>query len=214
MAQLVPVHNSLDMTIALAILVGRAILAKYITMKKIKQFLKTVWFWCKVALPIVGLTLWFGVMPFRSSTVSAEVPQVKTIDLTPQKLEAMKVDVVKRLTDCENSHYTEDDAIVIYDNNAAGSLQGKDVWSYGELQWKLGTILDEVKARDGITITAKEAKLLAFDTPKAQSLAKFTIFVNKGKGIEHWYNCANNPKFFPDGGAAEVKWIKKLEGTI
>lgn len=180
--------------------------------------IKKIMFWIWAVVPMVAVIATYsgGINDMFTSEVHAQVPEVKvkTIDKTPEKIEELKADVVKRLTDCENGNFTEDDAPVIWDNNSGNTLTGKNIPSYGELQWKTGTIIDEIKARDSITLTSKEAKLLAFDTPKAQELAIFTIFVHGGKGIEHWYNCSNNPKYFPHGGKAEVEWIKRLEEVI
>lgn len=169
-----------------------------------KSYCRRVWHWIKVSAfvsLVLFITASFGAAFMSTSTVTAT-----TVNLLPEKLEELKDDLVNRLADCENGHYTEDDAIVMYDNNAAGSLNGKNVFSFGEMQWKVSTIQHQVKLRDGHSITQKEAVLIALNTSEAKKLAKFTIFSGKdSKGVGHWHNCATKLGLYE-----EVKVIKKL----
>lgn len=139
-----------------------------------------------------------------SSHVEASNPEVKVIDLTPEKIEALKDEVVARLLACESAGHKEEDAIIMYDNNQAGTLKGKNVWSLGQLQWKVSTVQIYAKMRDGSILTQKEAVLLALDTQEASSLAKYVIFDTDG-GIWNWKNCADKLNL-----GAEVSAIKKL----
>lgn len=161
-----------------------------------KKFFKGLAFWV-ASVAVVSATI---AMSISSSTVTATVPDV--IDNTPTKIDALKDEVVASVLSCESAGYKEDDAIVTYDNNQAGSLKGKNVWSFGQLQFKVSTIQHYSSLR-GVTLTQKEAVLLALDTDKASDLAKYVIFDQNG--IDNWHNCAVKLSL-----QAEVSAIQKL----
>lgn len=168
-----------------------------------KTYLKRAVMWVASVAVVAGVATTF----VSYGEVEAQNPEIKVVDLTPEKIEVLKTDLVERLTQCEGMHYTEEDAIVTYDNNPKETLRGKNVWSFGLLQWKVSTIQSQVKLRDGKDITQKEAVLLALDTSEAQALAKYTIFSGKdAKGIGHWHGCAEKHDLY-----GEVKMIQRLE---
>ena len=137
--------------------------------------------------------------------VEAAVPEVQIIDRTPEKIAELKSSVIDRLLACESAGHGEDEAIILYDNNKAGSLKGKNVFSLGQLQFKVSTVQKYVKDRTGHGITQKEAVLLALDTEAARDLAEWIIFETQG-GIFNWLNCSNK-----HGLEAEVTIIKKFD---
>lgn len=91
-------------------------------MKKIKTFFRKVWFWSKILVPVIAITAFISIVPFRSSTVMAEVPEVKIIDKTPEKIEKLKSDVVDRILACESAGRSESDGLVVFDTTAARAL--------------------------------------------------------------------------------------------
>lgn len=181
---------------------GRLINGRFSSLKSqfVKWFVRVYFVW----FAFTALTLAYGFGSLQLGVVHAENIETKVVDLTPQKIEALKADVVDRLEACESAGHKEDDAIIMYDNNQAGTLKGKNVWSLGQLQFKVPTVQHYVKIRDGKQITQKEAVLLALDRTEARALASYVIF-ETDKGINNWLNCANKL-----GLHSEITIIKKL----
>ncbi len=168
-----------------------------------KRFIRKVWGIIKIsgAVAAVGAVIFIGGMAFaKTSDVQAVTPQ--TIDLTPQKIESLKSDLVERLSQCESAG--NPNIATTYDNNKAGTLKGEDVFSYGVMQWKSRTLKGFAQQRDGSVLSTKEAVILALNNVEAKKLAQYTIFETKG-GIYHWANCADKLNL-----VAEVEAIKKL----
>lgn len=156
---------------------------------------------------IIGVPLMVGAeaaFMIMGDTVEAKVPETKVIDRTPEKIAALKASVIDRLLQCESAGHAEDDAIILYDNNKAGTLKGKNVFSLGQLQFKVPTVQHYEKQRSGKQLTQKEAVLLALDTEKARDLADWIIFETEG-GWKNWLNCMEK-----HGLGGEVEIIKKL----
>lgn len=169
-----------------------------------KQFMKKAAFWSVIGLGLIGVGMIFATFSLQNS-VQAEVIRVpQAVDHTPRRILELKKDLVARLMACESAGHKEEDAIIIYDNNKAGTLKGKTVFSLGQLQWKVSTIQHYVNLRDNKQITQKEAVLLALDTDQASELALWTIFETEG-GVYNWKNCSDK-----HGLAAEVTILKKL----
>ncbi len=127
----------------------------------------------------------------------------KSVDSLPSKIEDLKTDVVTRLSNCERAGLTEDDGIIIYDDNASGTL-GNQIPSIGVLQFKKSTVQHYYKTLYKKDITATEAVVIALDKEKSFSLAKDIIF-GTDKGLSNWLNCANKLQLRP-----EVDIINKL----
>lgn len=132
-----------------------------------------------------------GAMFYSTDTIRAEI-----IDTTPQKLEALKQDVIDRLQACESAGKSEDAGLIIFDSNNQASI--------GQLQFQIKTVQHYEKVLHGRDISRKEAILIALDTPKARALATEIIFETQG-GIWNWKNCADRHDL-----SAEVTIIKKL----
>jgi len=140
----------------------------------------------------------------------AQVAEAETLspDRLEKKIAEMKKEVLDTLKNCESPGRDEAYGLITYDQNEKGSLKGMDVWSIGKFQFKIDTVIGFVKARDGKTITQKEAIEIALSEDKSTALAEFAIFnTPKGdKGVLHWYNCAKKHNL-----EEKVAWIKKLE---
>jgi hypothetical protein len=128
-----------------------------------------------------------------TDTVSAVTPE--TIDLTPQKIEALKADVVTRIMQCESGGHSEDDGIIIFDTNNEASI--------GQLQWQRKSVQFYEKKLYGRDVSPKEAVAIALDTTEAAQLARDVIF--KADGLKNWLNCANRL-----GLRAEVDAINRI----
>lgn len=155
---------------------------------------------------LVGVVLMVSL--FASTfTVKLEATTVRgaSVEIPPSTIDTLKGDLVARLAQCEGAGHKEDDAIITYDNNRAGTLTGKTVFSLGNLQWKVSTVQHYAKLRDGSVLTQKEAVLLALDLKQASDLASYVIFETPN-GINNWQNCANRL-----GLQGEVAIIKKLD---
>jgi hypothetical protein len=140
-----------------------------------------------------------GAMFYSTSTVTATT---NTVDLFPQKIEALKADVVARLSQCESAGIKDADALVTFDPDHSG--KARNIPSFGRMQFKVPTVIQYAKQLPGVTLTDKEAVLLALDGEQAQWLASEIIF--KDDGLGNWLNCANKL-----GLRADVNAIKKLE---
>lgn len=178
---------------------GRRINGRFDSIKAaVKRFFRFVFKYSVIVGILYGVFITGGAL-YSTSTIEASV-----IDNTAKKVEALKTDLIDRLSACENPK--QNDGLIIYDNNSAGTLTGQNVPSIGPLMFKIGTVKSSYKALYDKTITDKEAVEVAMDKEKVYALAKDIIFSGKDKkGIDHWHNC--NVKH---GFAAEVKIITKL----
>jgi hypothetical protein len=147
-----------------------------------------------VAFVVLAATFTFGGLAFSTHTSLVEATEI--VDLTPEKIEELKDDVIARLAKCESAGHKEDDGIIIFDSNNQASI--------GQLQWQIKSVQHYEKVLHDRSITRKEAVLLALDTERASALAEEVVFETE-KGLSNWLNCANML-----GLAAEVKVIKRL----
>jgi len=122
------------------------------------------------------------------------------------RITQLRADVVNQVETCESVGISEADGYVKVDNNSKGTLKGEDVFSFGKLQWKIKTVKQYVKMRDGKTITSKDAIELALDEAKAKDLADYTVFETDG-GIHNWENCSAQLKLVDKVGV--IKQIMK-----
>jgi len=174
-------------------------------MKTIKRAVRFTLKWSIISGSFVSLAALIGAAFFSSSAISAQV--TIPVDTMPAKIEALKGDLVARLAQCEGGSFDEEDGLITYDNNAAGTLKGQNLPSIGLLQFKKGTVVAGYKQLYGEEISGKRAVEIALDKELSFQLAQDIIFSGKdAKGIDHWHNC--NIKH---GFAAEVAIIKKLE---
>jgi hypothetical protein len=132
---------------------------------------------------------------YTFSTSSVEAQFIRT-DEMPAKIEALKDDVVARLSKCESAGAADPDGLIVFDTNHKASI--------GRMQFQTATVIQYYKKLYKQTITSKEANVIAMDKEKATQLAKDIIF-NDG-GIGNWYNCANKL-----GLPAEIKILNKLD---
>jgi hypothetical protein len=121
----------------------------------------------------------------------------------PSKIEELKDDVVDGIKRCESAGKHEDDGIVTFDPDRTGKKA--NIPSYGVLQFKVPTVIAYERKLHGITLTPKQAILLALDEDKATALAKEILFTEDG-ATGNWYNCSRKTD-----AAATIKIIKKLE---
>ena len=111
------------------------------------------------------------------------------VSRTPQ-IEAMKLDVVERLAQCESGGQS------IY---SPGGLY------VGALQFHRGTVIAYYRILYGIQISTKEAVEIALDKERATQLAKDIIFTS-GNKVRDWPACGRKL-----GLAAEVDRIQAME---
>jgi len=117
------------------------------------------------------------------------VEKIKVVDTTKRKVEKQKWEVVDRIEKCESKGYSEDDAIIIWDDNVHGTLKPMDKYSIGTFQFKKSTIIYYYKRLYGQKITPKQAVLVALDGQKARQLAYDILYQTK-YGWKNWWNCA------------------------
>lgn len=105
----------------------------------------------------------------------------ETIDLTPDKIEKLKDEVIDSISKQEN----ELNIPSIPDDNKAKSLPLKDKVSYGCMQFKIGTIEHYYSVLNLGPISDQDAAILAIQCDRAKALAKKIIFETQG-GIFNW----------------------------
>lgn len=180
---------------------GRRLNGRFDSIKSFfKRVIRFTFRWSVYAGVLYG-AVWAGATFYPSISYATREIEV---DVTPKKLEALKIDVIDRLSQCENPK--QNDGLIVYDNNTAGSLTGQNIPSIGPLMFKITTVKSSYLALYEKTLTDKEAVEIAMDKEKSYALANDIIFSGKDKkGVDHWHNC--NVKL---GLAAEVNIIKKL----
>lgn len=154
-----------------------------------------IMFFIKWVIPTLVAGVVIGGMVFSTSSVSIATQKVE-VDTTPEKLEALKADVVSRLLACESAGKSEDAGLIVFDSNSQASI--------GQLQFQIKTVQHFEKELHNRDISRKEAVLIALDTDQARALATEIIFEIDG-GIWNWTNCANKHNLAP-----EIAVIKKL----
>jgi len=152
------------------------------------------------------LVIFGGLIGMHSITETTQVlaDESVKVDRLEVKVRELKDGVLDELKKCESRNFTDDDSPSIVDNNQAGTLKGENILSHGLYMFKVGTVKDFVKKRDGVAISTKEAKFIALDEEKARALADYAIFETTG-GIFHWENCA-----LKHGLVDKVTFIKSL----
>ena len=105
------------------------------------------------------------------------VAVAEAAELTPDKIEEMKSDVLNRLAKCENEAHKP----IVFDSNGKASV--------GDFQWQISSVQHYVQKRDGIKITEKDAVLLALDEVEARNLAAWVIFETENGVEKDWVNC-------------------------
>lgn len=155
-------------------------------------------------LMCVGAAISSGFVPQSLAYAAPEV-----IDLTPQKIEGLKDELISTLAECESPGDTENTLPIIADNNKKGTLPRREIPSIGEMRFKIGTVMLYEKKRTGKELNSMEAVQIALDHSKARDLAKWIIF-ESGAGVENdWYTCSVTHDL-----ERELKNIKKLDKKL
>lgn len=178
---------------------GKQLRTKQGKFSSFKSFVRKVWFWTKVstgAVALGALLVGIGFVSAASNKVEAQ-NNVTIIDKTPEKVEALKKDVVQTISDCEAPGYKPGDAPIILDTNNKMSI--------GPMMFQVATVIYYEKALYGKDVTKLEATAIALDEKQAKALASDIIFKDS-KGAGNWYNCSNKHDIAP-----QVSIIKKLQ---
>lgn len=144
-----------------------------------------------------GMIYTAGFITAASNEVMA-TNNVTVVDKMPEKIEALKMDVIQKVSDCERAGHSEDDGIIIFDSNAKASI--------GVLQFQKATVISYYKRLYGKDISGKDAVMIALDKDKAFALAKDIIFTTKNGVAADWVNCSRKHNL-----QAQVDLIKTLE---
>lgn len=128
-------------------------------------------------------------------------PQVAYAGETVEgKIDRLKEKVLDDMTACENPSHL----LTWNDDNALGTLPKKDKPSNGDLAYKISTVQRHYKILNSITLSDRDALLLALDTDKARDLAMNAWLHIKGS-INEW-SCAT-PEM-----KTRIEDIRLLEG--
>lgn len=154
---------------------------------------KRAWNWTVLGFKFTvfsGIMVAIGVFFASTSSVDAHYT---TINAFPAKIEALKSDLLARLSSCEGN--TDASAVIIDTNNEV---------SVGIYKFQIKTVQFYEKSLYQKHVTREEAILIALNDAEASALAKDIIF-NAG-GIDNWHNCAKKLDL-----SAEVEVLNKLD---
>lgn len=116
----------------------------------------------------------------------------KEVDVTDarfaMKIEAMKMELVDQLMQCESPGYKDSDGLITYDPQKGNTVASK-IPSIGRLQFKVSTVIHYEKTLHNAVLTPTEAIKLALDTEKSKVLARDIMFKSNNKAND-WLNCA------------------------
>lgn len=141
---------------------------------------------------ILGVSIMSGygqaILHFKASSAEAESRTETADEMFARKIDALKMNLVDELMECESPGYKDEDGLITYDPQKGNTVASK-IPSLGRLQYKAGTIVYYKKTLNNEVLTNTEAIKLAFDTEKAKILAKDIMFKSKNKAND-WLNCA------------------------
>lgn len=137
---------------------------------------------------------------FKANVEAAVDGNALAQEIMSAKIKGLQDEVIHELEKCENP--AGNAALIHYDNNANGTLKGKDIPSLGILQEKIGTIQTYSSQLNGKKLTEKEAIEIGIDAEKSEAIARDIIFRSQG-GLWNW-SCAT-----PEMGV-KVGVIKEL----
>jgi hypothetical protein len=123
-----------------------------------------------------------------------------TVDTSPamfaQKIDSLEKSVVEQVRACESNGHKESDGLIIFDSNKIASI--------GTLQFQTHTIIYYYKSLYHLTITPKEAIIIALDDAKAGELAKDIMFTSPNLAND-WLNCSTRLSL-----TSTIQAIKKI----
>lgn len=163
---------------------------------------------------IAGFILGAFYGTFHLGKATTEPIQVKAEDksfaIFSSRIDKLKDEVINKLKDCERNGGKESDGLVTYDplQSNPSATPKRNIPSFGLLQFKKDTVIHYYKMKTGVTLTPKEAVILALDDVKSSELAKYVAFETKGKIGGDWILC--NQKYTPSLDA-QIDMIKNLE---
>ena len=185
---------------------------------------KTYFFHFLFALILVISTLgWYDtIFPLKTSPsgiqgVNKAIQMIEVVreSNTPQAIEAMKMNVVRKLKDGESAGLknTDNKMLITVDPirserakcTRIGGRMGEDCVSVGVMQFKISTVKLYEKKLYGKTVTSKEAMLIALDDMQAMKLAKDIIFEVKG-AVWQWGFASSHHDWFNK----EISDIRRL----
>lgn len=165
---------------------------------KFVEFVRKAWFWTKVSAGVgfAGAVIFgAGFLVAASNKVEAS-NNVTVIDHTPEKVDALKEEVLDTISACEAPGYKAGDAPIILDTNNRMSI--------GPFMFQVATVQQYEKKLMGRDVNRLEATSIALDAAQARELAKAIVF--KANGLGNWLNCGNKWNLRP-----KVDVIRSLE---
>lgn len=177
---------------------------KYVYMKNlvgnvkaaIVRFVRFLVKWTIITGGVVSLAALIGAMFFSHSTVTYAEKEVQISNM-PEKISALKLEVVNAISNCEVPGYKDGAAPIILDTNNKMSI--------GPMMFQVATVIHYEKQLYGKDVTALEATNIALDEGQAKALAQDIMFKDS-KGVGNWFNCMNKT-----GVSAKIGVIKELE---
>jgi len=166
-------------------------------------------------ISFIGITLTAGGMAFletkkirvTSAQVIETVKEV-TVDISDEKFEKkikeLQDEILDDLQGCESPGYTEEDGLVVWDDNSTGTLPKKDKLSYGMFQFKISTVQHYMKNLRGEDVNNYEAIQIALSENDSRELTRDVLF-EKGYAGD-WANCDKRL-----GLSARINIINKLK---
>jgi hypothetical protein len=97
----------------------------------------------------------------------------------PDKIEAMKADVLDRLQKCESGGK---EVSIVFDSNSKPSV--------GNFQWQPHSFIHYYQKQHGVKLTERQAVIKALDDNEARALASYVIFETDKGVAKDWFNCS------------------------
>lgn len=157
------------------------------------------WFGVPALFVIVGVgsaAYYYHKHPIKTPLLPPIVTDVSG-EMFSQKIDTLEKSLVKQVEVCESGGYSNSDALVTYDpkdsdraTDAGKIVVDKGQMSYGQLQFKVHTVIYYYKTLYSKTITNKDAILIALDATSSEALAKDIMFTSPNMSND-WAKCSN-----------------------
>lgn len=169
--------------------------------EKVKRFLGL----CVIGIVVAGVIVSIALIGRAiNPKIIYEVKEKEVVlDNLASKIDQLKGELIKDIYDNERAGRTEEDALITWDPNP--NHKSVEIASIGSCQWKIPTLQESYLKHYSITLTRKEAVLLALDDEKCKEVMTKVIF-NEENGWRKWFNSGVKVK-----ASERLAIIKSLE---
>lgn len=170
--------------------------------EKVKRFLGL----CLISVIIGGIIIGIAVVGRWVSPRVIYKPEIKEVvlDNLSGKIDQLKGELILDIYDNERAGRTEEDALITWDPNP--NHKSVEIASIGSCQWKIPTLQESYLKHYGVTLTRKEAVLIALSDEKCKEVMAKVIF-NEEDGWRKWFN--SGVKYNAKGRLEVIRQLEK-----